>query len=60
MSRRRSLGMTITVGWALLAIAFVLFLLAAFGFDEVGGIHFVPLGLTALAGSLLADRAVRR
>lgn len=51
--------MTVTVGLVLLAIAVVLFLLAAFGI-EVGGINFVALGLAAFAGALLADRAVRR
>jgi hypothetical protein len=49
----------LTVGIALLAVAVVLFLLAAFGV-AIGGIDFVALGLAAFAGAFVADRALTR
>lgn len=49
--------MKVTVGLVLLAVAVVLFLLAAFGI-AVGGIDFVSLGLAAFAGAFIADRVV--
>lgn len=42
------------LGFVLLAVAVVLFLLAA-----IGGPGFLALGLAAFAGAFLADRVIR-
>lgn len=41
------------IGVVLLAVAVILFLLAA-----IGGVGFIALGLAAFAGAFLADRLV--